>query len=589
MLNEKNLSLYFIFFLSLLLILSSGGGADAGSYITWTEYFSNLDLNIFNNYPKSINGAPLSAWQYGIGLLSFVLNKILFIDFFLEKYFVIKHHSGIRATLISSLLCLINITLLITLIKKYIKDYLNILVIFSSLLLFTPVGFYINRFSTESWSIFLILISLNLIEFNKKKFFQFKYLIASSLSIINYFLILVKGVNVFICFSLFLVYLTTIPLVIFKNSKKIIFKIFFLFFLFPSISILLLASYHFIINGNILLSPYNVNDLDFSTLDFRNLKIYEILFSPLHGIIFYHPFILLYILLNFFYFLHQLLNKKISFNKSTIINFSVLLSFFFQLIIQSAYFIWWEGTGTYGARTFSGVSILLFYSILISKKNIFIFFSNKIIFYLFIFLICYQSYILALGESSFKDLNAFFSIKNDLLGRTFMEVKNIKFLIYGIFFSLFSSLILNYYLNNRIKNSLFSKWCVIFLLLNSLIFFLINNYNNRPFFLILILIISFLLEKNFNNLMKIILVYSKKFCYRIIFYLFIFYFLVSVFYQIVLFSQLLKITNKHHLEGHSFSCEDHIVSYNEYLQIPGYEDEKKIYLNFLVRQKCIVK
>jgi hypothetical protein len=76
--------------------------------------------------------------------------------------------------------------------------------------------------------------------------------------------------------------------------------------------------------------------------------------------------------------------------------------------------------------------------------------------------------------------------------------------------------------------------------------------------------------------MKIILVYSKKFCYRIIFYLFIFYFLVSVFYQIVLFSQLLRITNKHYLEGHSFSCEDHIISYNEYLQIPGYKDEKKI-------------
>jgi hypothetical protein len=54
MLNKKNLSLYFIIFLSLLLILLSGGGVEAGSYITWTEYFSNLDLNIFNNYPKSI-------------------------------------------------------------------------------------------------------------------------------------------------------------------------------------------------------------------------------------------------------------------------------------------------------------------------------------------------------------------------------------------------------------------------------------------------------------------------------------------------------------------------------------------------------
>jgi hypothetical protein len=249
--------------------------------------------------------------------LSFFINKILFIDFFLEKLFISEKHSSIRVTLISSLLCLINITLLVILTKKYIKDYFNILVIFSSLLLLTPVGFYINRFSTESWSIFLILISLNLIECNKTKFFDFKYLIASSISIINYFLILVKGVNVFIAFSLFLIYLTTIPVVIFKNSKKVIIKIFLLFFIFPFISILLLAIYHYIINGNIFLSPYNVNDLNFSSLDFNNLKILEVLFSPLHGIIFYHPFLLLY----FIYLLYVLIRDKNFFNKYKIINF----------------------------------------------------------------------------------------------------------------------------------------------------------------------------------------------------------------------------------------------------------------------------
>jgi hypothetical protein len=581
--NLNNLSLYIIIFLTLLLILTGGGGADSGSYITWTEYFSKLDLNIFNHYPKSINGTPLSAWQYGVGLLSFFINKILFIDFFLEKLFILEKHSSIRVTLISSLLCLINITLLVILTKKYIKDYFNILVIFSSLLLLTTVGFYINRFSTESWSIFLILISLNLIEYNKTKFFDFKYLIASSISIINYFLILVKGVNVFIAFSLFLIYLTTIPVVIFKNSKKVIIKIFLLFFIFPFISILLLAIYHYIINGNIFLSPYNVNDLNFSSLDFNNLKILEVLFSPLHGIIFYHPFLLLY----FIYLLYVLIRDKNFFNKYKIINFSVFLSFSFQLVVQSAYFIWWEGTGTFGARTFTGVSILLFYSFLINKKKIFFFLKKKKLFFLIIFLICYQSYILALGESSFKDLSSFFSIKNDLYDRSFKEIKNIKFLFFGIFISLFLSVIFNYFLHNKIKNTLLIKWSLIFLLLNSLIFFLFNIYEYRPFFLILIFIFSFLIKNSFNNVIKITSAISKVFYYRIFFIFFIFYFLISIFYQIILFSQLLKISNNNYLGGRSFSCEDHVSSYNEYLRIPGYEDQKNIYLDFLIRQKCI--
>lgn len=583
--NYQNLSIYLIILLSLLLFINSGGGADNSAYIKWTEYFSKLDLDIFNNYPRSINGTPLSAWQYGIGLLSFVLNKVLFIDFFLEKFFILEKHSSVRVTLISVFLCFLNIILLVNIIKKYSTNFLNILIILSSLLLFTPAGFYINRFSTESWSIFLILISLNLIELNKKKFFELKYLIASSLSIINYFLILVKGTNVIVAFSLFLIYLTTLPLAIFKSNRVIVLKIFLLKFIFPFISILMLAIYHLIINGNIFLSPYNVNDFDFSSLDFNNLKISEILFSPLHGMIFYHPILLLYVI----YLLYEILKNKNILRKSFIINFSVLFSFFLQLIVQSAYFIWWEGTGTYGARTFSGVSILILYSFLINKNNFFLFDIKKF-FFLIILLIIYQSYIFALGESSFKDLNAFFSFKNDLYDRPYKEVGSaIYFLFFGIVISLVLSLILNYFKYREFKKINFIKSTLIFLIFNSLIFFCLNTYEIRPYFIILILLILFLIIKNFNNLRKIILDILRYLNYKFFFYFIFFYFLISIFYQGILFAQLFKISNSSFLGGHSFSCEDHISSYNEYLKIPGYEDQKKIYLDFLVRQKCFIK
>ena len=39
------------------------------------------------------------------------------------------------------------------------------------------------------------------------------------------------------------------------------------------------------------------------------------------------------------------------------------------------------------------------------------------------------------------------------------------------------------------------------------------------------------------------------------------------------------------MKGKSFSCIDWAASYNEYLQIPGYNDEKNVLLNFLEKKQ----
>ena len=71
---------YFLIFYVLVFSIISGGGADYLDYYKWSDYFSNYDLNIFEDYNKSENGLPLSSWYYGSGILSALINELLFIN-----------------------------------------------------------------------------------------------------------------------------------------------------------------------------------------------------------------------------------------------------------------------------------------------------------------------------------------------------------------------------------------------------------------------------------------------------------------------------------------------------------------------------
>ena len=131
--KDFDLKIFFLIFFSLIIFITSGGGADFGSYIKWTDYFTSLDLKIFENAPKSINGIPFLQWQYGIGLLAAIPNKLLGIyDFLNLVNSDSPHNTNIKASIISSILYLINITLLIFIIRKYIKSNFFIIIIISS-------------------------------------------------------------------------------------------------------------------------------------------------------------------------------------------------------------------------------------------------------------------------------------------------------------------------------------------------------------------------------------------------------------------------------------------------------------------------
>jgi hypothetical protein len=218
--NKFKYEYFLLIFFSLIVIITSGRGADFVEYSKWTEYFSSFNLEILSEYPKSIKGTPLVQWQYGVGILGGIIHRLFGVGYILDSFFDPFHHESVRASIIASVICLINFLLLIFILKKYLKNNLYLLAIFFSFFLFTPAGYYFNKFSTESWSILLILLSLTISEINKKNFKKLIYVAPIIIGIINYFLILVKATNILICLSLVVIFATTIPKnkLIFSNN-----------------------------------------------------------------------------------------------------------------------------------------------------------------------------------------------------------------------------------------------------------------------------------------------------------------------------------------------------------------------------------
>jgi len=579
--NKFRYDYFLLIFFSFIVIITSGRGADFPDYSKWAEYFSSLNFEVLSEYPKSVKGTPLVNWQYGVGILAAIPHKLFGVGYILDNFADPYHHGSIRASIIASIVCLINFLLLVFILKKHIKNDIYLLIVFFSFFLFTPAGYYFNKFSTESWSIFLILLSLAISEVNKENFKKFIYMAPIIIGIINYFLILVKATNIFICLSLVIIFVTTIPKnkLIFLSNHNYIFKTLFILVLIPFIAVIMMSNYHFIINGSIFLSPYNIADYSFKSLDFKNLKVQEILFSPLHGMLFYHPILLF----SFFYLSKRTLLYKKIFNLKNLITLSVIFAFLFQLLIQSAFFVWWEGTGTYGSRTFSGVSVLIFYALLKEKNNInFLKINNFYILLIFLFGI-YQSYILGLGETNFKSLSAFIANEQDLFDRPDFQKNNVL-LFYSIMIVLFFSFFLKKFF--RLKKILFPIWFLILATFVSYMALLLFQYNHRPYLLPLILLISFIITHFYEKIFLFINSSYKKISHLMTLFLFLAFFIISIFFQITLFTQLKAVASNNYTNGKSFSCTDWLGSYNEYLQIPGYKNEKSVLQSFLQKNNC---
>jgi hypothetical protein len=102
--------------------------------------------------------------------------------------------------------------------------------------------------------------------------------------------------------------------------------------------------------GSMFLSPYVFGDAEFKSVDLLHPHPFAVLFHPWHGLLSYHPFLLVPLLLLGGSVISVLRGRS---GKSGFLAPAVFVAFCAQLWIQSAWYCWWLGTDTFGMRAFA--------------------------------------------------------------------------------------------------------------------------------------------------------------------------------------------------------------------------------------------
>jgi len=245
-------------------------------------------------------------------------------------------------------------------------------------------------------------------------------------------------------------------------------------------------------------------------------------------------------------------------------------------MLHSSLSAWWWGVGTYGARGFAGVSILTFYAILNIKDNFKPIKFNFFIKIVTLIVLVHQTYILCLGESNFYTLSNYLSF--------FISKTSLILLLLLVF------LLLIIFIFKQIYKYNFSKFVQITII--SMAFFasftILFFTHKKPYlmFSMAILFSCFFtyFVQNYTNRIKQI---SSNFLHKASSIIFTLLFLFSIFFQITLFTQYKENAKPNFISGRSFDCTDSKQTLTEYYHLPGYQDEKKKWLNFLKESGCI--
>jgi len=345
----------FCFLLSLFAIGTAGPGADAAKYSEWGYFFLTRKLDVFTNYPAHfITRQPIITWSFGPGSVWSTFSSLA------------RNRIPIGAQTAGIFLGILNLSvglLFTTTIKHrtiHEKIFLTSLIIFC-----TPVGFYFNHFSTEGLSVFLLLLFFfghNKLQVNNR-ISPFNLLLCSSSM---YLLVAVRFS--YLPMAVILLLLSLYCLVK-KNdlsfSQKIVRGA-------ALISPMLWGVYSVseinkLMSGNFF-GPYKVGDQLFSTVSLNHLHSFEILIHSWHGLLIYHPI--------FIIFIYRLVRSMIPSLKSIggveVAMFLACLGIFLiTFLSQAAWFIWWMGSGTFGARQFCASAIVIGVWLLSSRQSIF--------------------------------------------------------------------------------------------------------------------------------------------------------------------------------------------------------------------------
>ena len=540
--TPRFLLLSFMAILTTLTILNTGPGPDSGRYKDWAEFFQSKNLGSFSDYPmRAASGQPLLSWSYGPGLIWSSLTTIF------STGTVISPETAGRV------LGLLNLFLGFLLMQAIPKKSIRAKLTFTILLLScTPVGFYFNRLSTEGLTITCLLIFF--IAVNSIRTNRYLGLIAG---ISLYFLLLIRPSYLpVIC--LLISYLIIEVSAFNKKFRTILFVV-----------VPVLMGVYFTVRVNVLLTgqfsgAYDGRDDKYSLISFRHLRLYEVLFSPWHGLLIYCPLFLILFRLVTKTLVIEITNSQYRQSLKLLVGIG---TFVITLITQSAWAGWWMGRGTYGARQFTGVSIIMFIVLFNSERQII---QNKHAAHcIFIFLTIFGTSIYLLGESNFNTYQSLVSHVSSKLVENMVTIMAIAFATLTI------KVILDF---AKIHIQLFD------LTLISLLSYLVLETSKNFRSVSLSVFFSFLIVGLYANHKSRSTV--TKFGTKILIVVLMFVMIQSIDSQLFLINQLrLKslITNG---ETQDIYCPEWMASLNEYNFVEGFANSKRDLFLFLQRMGC---
>ena len=307
--------------------------ADFGRYVDWARSFRHADiLALSDDGIWSPLGVPLSQWQFGTGLVYSLPGFFAWTDLLLFP----------------AILSCIGLLLFFLTLRRVTLDPFVALLFFCLAWVSTPFGFYTYSQSSESLAAAFLAI--------------YFYLITSDLRRSPGFYLLCGIAGGFVISTrtqLGIWVVAGVPLLLADfagrrlNGQATRARALGSLVLF-GVPIVAAVAASLVVNrwmtGSAFLSPYVFGDGGFRSVDLLHPHLLAVLGHPWHGLLAYHPFLLIPILLLGASVLPLLRGR---FSEGTTLAPAVFVAFCVQLWIQSAWYCWWLGTGTFGMRAFA--------------------------------------------------------------------------------------------------------------------------------------------------------------------------------------------------------------------------------------------
>lgn len=371
-----------------------------GYWVYLPTIFLDNDLDFSNNLEKFSQTMPLAITKTGLVANLWNVGTAVFLSpfFLIAKYFGFSSYlllTNFGSTLYGILACVLIYISLRHLGVKIVNAGISSVITFFA----TPLFFYAYFLPQSAHSVSAFIVSffltywlVTLAKYKKISRWIFLGLIAGLMAA-------VRSQEVLFAF-------VVIPEIFFRWMKEKNFflhlKLLFIFLVFTIFGFSAQLLIWKFVYGSFLFQPQAFN------LSIENFALFDVLFSPFHGILFWTPIIFLAIFSSVLYI-----------KKDTLIGLSILLPIFFQILLISLLTAWWGGY-SFGIRYFSnlvwpigvGIGLLLNY---VEKKQKIIKIFTKI----FLFLITLWTFFLALGAKMgkidiYSALN-FEKLKNDLI------------------------------------------------------------------------------------------------------------------------------------------------------------------------------